>query len=390
MNDSFRDIWELRQPGRRDSQRHKERIKRAIKENLRELIAEESIISSDGRRKVKVPVRFLDQWRFKFGPNRKMRVVGHGEGDPGDIIAKERRAKGRKAGDQPGEEVYEEEVELAEIVEMMLEDLGLPWLENKENQVEIETEDLVFHDIAEKGLPPNVDLRRTLVENLKRNSIAGKPAFGRIVPDDLRYRVWENVVEKHSNASVVLIMDRSGSMDDDKKYIVKSFFFWMVSFLRLKYSNVEVVFIAHDTEAREVEEANFFSISDGGGTRISSGLELARSIIEARFPKRTWNNYVFSFSDGENWDSDNERCISLFRELLGMCQAVGYGEVSYSEHFYKWAANFGGKWSTLHDAIEEDGNLMGEERFLSAAIVKREDLYACLREFLDVDGKEKP
>lgn len=390
MNDSYKDIWELRQPGRRDSQRHKERIRKAIKENLRDLIGEENIISSDGKRKVKVPVRYLDMWRFKFGPNPKGKGVGHGEGDPGDIIAKDaKRGKAAgKAGDQPGEEVYEEEVELAEIVEMMLEDLGLPWLENKENQVEIETEEMVFHDISEKGLPPNVDLKRTLIENLKRNSLGGKPSFGKIVPDDLRYRVWENVVEKHSNASVVLIMDRSGSMTDDKKYIVKSFFFWMVSFLRLKYNNVEVVFIAHDTEAREVEEANFFAIADGGGTRISSGLELAKAVIEARFPTNIWNNYVFSFSDGENWDHDNERCIVLFKELLGMCQAVGYGEVQYSEQFYHWAG-WGGKWSTLHDALEEDGQLTGERRFLTASIVKREDVYNCLRQFLDVDGKKE-
>lgn len=388
MNDSYKDIWELRQPGRRDSQRHRERIKKAIKENLRELIAEENIISSDGKKKVKVPVRYLDMWRFKFGPNHKAKGVGHGEGDPGDIIAKDGK-KGNRAGDQPGEEVYDEEVELAEVVEMMLEDLGLPWLENKENQVEIETEEMVFHDIAEKGLPPNVDLKRTLIENLKRNSLAGKPSFGKIVPDDLRYRVWENVVEKHSNAAVILIMDRSGSMTDDKKYIVKSFFFWMVSFLRLKYGNVEVVFIAHDTEAREVEEANFFAISDGGGTRISSGLELAKTVIEARFPTTIWNNYVFSFSDGENWDADNDRCITLFKELLGMCQAVGYGEVAYSDQFYSWAG-WRGSWSTLHDALEEASDLIDEPKFLRASIVKREDVYDCLRQFLDVEGKEKP
>jgi hypothetical protein len=392
MNDSYKDIWELRQPGRRDSERHKARIRKAIKENLRELIAEENIISSDGKRKVKVPVRYLDMWRFKFGPNHKAKGVGHGEGDPGDIIAKDgKRGKGKgpKAGDQPGEELYDEEVELAEIVEMMLEDLGLPWLERKENQVEIETEEMVFHDIAEKGLPPNVDLKRTLIENLKRNSIAGKPSFGKIVPDDLRYRVWENVVEKHSNAAVILIMDRSGSMTDDKKYIVKSFFFWMVSFLRLKYGNVQVVFVAHDTEAREVEEQNFFAISDGGGTRISSGLELAKTIIETRYPTNIWNNYVFSFSDGENWDTDNDRCIALFKELLGMCQAVGYGEVAYSDQFYSWSG-WRGHWSTLHDALEGAHDLIEQPRFLRASIVKREDVYNCLRQFLDVDGKEKP
>jgi len=390
MNDSFKDIWELRQPGRRDSLRHKERVRKAIKENLRELIAEENIISSDGKRKVKIPVRYLDTWRFKFGKNPKERWVGHGEGDPGDIIATDKGSgKGNKAGDQPGEEVYDEEVELSEVVDMMLEDLGLPWLESKENQVEIETEEMVFHDISESGLPPNVDIRRTLIENLRRNSAAGKPRFGKIVPNDVRYKVWENTTEKHSNASVTLIMDRSGSMTDEKKYIVKSFFFWLVSFLRLKYRNVRVVFIAFDVEAHEVEEKNFFSISDGGGTKISSGLELAKTIIENRFPTSIWNNYVFSFSDGDNWDSDdNRRCLELFKELLGMCQAVGYGEVKYSEHFYKWTASSSAPtWSTLHDTIEENAELMGERRFITAAIARREDVYECLRQFLDVDGK---
>lgn len=384
MNDSYKDIWELRQPGRRDSQRHKERIKKAIKDNLRELIAEENIISSDGKRLVKVPVRYLDTWRFKFGPNPKEKHVGHGDGEPGDIIAKDSKQKGKgKAGDQPGEDIYEEEVELEEIINMMLEDLGLPWLERKENQVEIETEEMVFHDIAEKGLPPNVDLKRTLIENLKRNSKSGKSTFGKVIPDDLRYRVWENVVEKHSNASVILIMDRSGSMTDEKKYIVKSFFFWMVNFLRLKYNNVKVVFIAHDTEAREVAEENFFAISDGGGTKISSGLELAKTIIEARYPTNVWNNYVFSFSDGENWETDNDKCMSLFDELLNLCQAVGYGEVVLGGPDKWW-----GKYSTLHDVLVDKDHFVKEPRFLIASISK-ETIYECLRQFLNINGKEE-
>jgi uncharacterized sporulation protein YeaH/YhbH (DUF444 family) len=220
--------------------------------------------------------------------------------------------------------------------------------------------------------------------------MAGKPMFGRIAPDDMRYRVWENVVEKHSNAAVILIMDRSGSMDDDKKYIVRSFFFWMVNFLRLKYGNVEVVFVAHDTEAREVDEKDFFTISDGGGTRISSGLELAKTIIGARFPTSVWNNYVFSFSDGENMEDDNDRCVALFKELLGVCQAVGYGEVEYNAgQFYNWSS-WRGHWSTLHDILEGAADLMGERRFLQASIVKREDVYDCLRRFLDVDGEGRP
>jgi len=386
--DSFKDIWDLRQPGRRDSTRHRERVRRAIRDNLRDLISEESIISSHGGKKIKVPMKYLDLWRFKYGKNKGQKGVGHGDGDPGDIIARDPNGSSPgRPGDQPGEEIYEEEVELEEVIEMMLEDLGLPWLEEKETQIEIETEKIVFHDVSERGVPANIDRRRTILQNLKRNAIAGKAEIKGINNDDLRYRVWDNVVERHSNASVILIMDRSFSMTSEKKYIVKSFFFWMVNFVRRKYNNVELVFIAHDTVAREVPEEGFFAIADGGGTKISSGLQLAQEIIETRYPAHIWNNYVFAFSDGENWPEDNKRCISLAKELLGQCRSVGYGEVQYSEEFYNWSG-WGGHWSTLHDAFSKDEDLNSEGRFMTAAIVKREDIYGCLKKFLDVSARE--
>lgn len=388
--DSFKDIWDLRQPGRRDSSRHKERVRRAMKDNLRDLIAEESIISSHKGKKVKVPMKYLDLWRFKYGNNKSQKGVGHGEGDPGDIVAREGgQGKGPgKPGSSPGEELFEEEVDLDEVIEMMLDDLGLPLLEEKENQVEIETEETRFQDISERGIPANIDKRRTILQNLKRNAIMGKPRIGGFTNGDLRYRVWEQVVEKHSNASVILIMDRSGSMTSEKKYIVKSFFFWMVNFLRRKYNNVELVFVAHDTQAREVPEEGFFTMSDSGGTMISSGLRLARDIIEARFPIQEWNNYVFSFSDGENWGDDNKKCVSLIHELMGMCQAVGYGEVQYSDEFYNWSG-WGGTWSTLHGELSKNKSLANSPKFTTAAIVKREDIYTCLRKFLSEEGKKK-
>ena len=41
--------WELRRRGLKDSLRHDQRVKDAIRKNLRELIAEEAIITSDGQ-----------------------------------------------------------------------------------------------------------------------------------------------------------------------------------------------------------------------------------------------------------------------------------------------------------------------------------------------------
>ena len=60
--------WDLRRRALRDSIRHDTRVKEAIRKNLKELIAEENIITSDGRKLVKIPLRYLDQYRFRFGP----------------------------------------------------------------------------------------------------------------------------------------------------------------------------------------------------------------------------------------------------------------------------------------------------------------------------------
>ena len=51
--------WDLRRRGASDSARHDERVKRALKENLKELIGEESIILSDVTKKITIPMRYL-------------------------------------------------------------------------------------------------------------------------------------------------------------------------------------------------------------------------------------------------------------------------------------------------------------------------------------------
>lgn len=383
MSDSFKDIWGLRNRGARDSERHKQRVKEAMKENLHELIAEENIISSKGGKKIKIPMKYLDMYRFKFGKNDSQKNVGQGEGEPGDIIAREdpdgQGAHG--AGSEQGQDIYEEEVDVEEIIEMMLEDLNLPWLEEKEKTVEIETEETVFQDIAERGLPANIDKRRTIKENIKRNALKGKLRIGGFGLDDLRYRVWEQVKERHSNAAVLLLMDRSGSMTSERKYVVKSFFWWMVKFIEKKYKNVELVFIAHDTDAREVGEENFFTISESGGTMVSSAFKLAKQIIDDRFPPSTWNNYVFSFSDGDNWPEDNDRCIESVKEILPLCQAVGYGEVHVDDSFWGYSGGIS-SWSTLLNVFEADSGLSNEDKFMLAEIENREDIYKCLQNFL--------
>jgi uncharacterized protein len=371
--------WDLRRRGLRDSIRHDKRVKEAIRKNLKELIAEETIITSDGQKLVKIPLRYLDQYRFRFG--QLGRGAGQGKGQVGEVIARdsERGDGSEQPGDQPGEQVYEAEISVDELTRMMLEDLALPWLEDKEEQ-QITTIAYNYDDIRRKGSMANLDKKRTLLENLKRHAAHKQPKVGAFRDDDLRFKVWSVREEHHSNAAVYLLMDRSGSMTTEKKYIAKSFFFWLVRFLRLKYHTVDTVFIAHDTEAQLVPEQDFFTISNSGGTMCSSAYRVALEHILQVHPKARWNTYVFHFSDGDNWEDDNPRCKALVTQLLEHTTMVGYGEIRYQDEasFYGWANSSNPTWSTLHKEL----STIAHPRFITVSIRQKADVYQALQTFL--------
>jgi uncharacterized protein len=371
--------WELRRRALKDSMRHDTRVKEAIRKNLKELIAEENIITSDGRKLVKIPLRYLDQYRFRFGQMGS--GTGQGQGRIGEVIAREsERGDGsEQPGDQPGEQVYEAEISVEELTRMMLEDLALPWLEEKDQQ-EITTSTYTFDEVRRKGSMANIDKKRTLLENLKRHAAHQEPKVGAFRDADLRFKVWSVREEHHSNAAVYLLMDRSGSMTTEKKYIAKSFFFWLVRFLRLKYQTVDTVFIAHDTEAQIVPEHDFFTISNSGGTMCSAAYRVALEHIQQTHPHARWNNYVFHFSDGDNWHDDNSYCRALVTQLLDHVAMIGYGEIHYQDEstFYGWGTSFNTAWSTLHTEL----STISHPRFNTVAIKQKGDVYQALQTFL--------
>jgi sporulation protein YhbH len=373
--------WELRRRGFKDSLRHDQRVKEAIRKNLRELIAEEAIITSDGTKRVRIPLRYLDQYRFKYG--QPPQGVGQGQGQPGDVIG-QRNGNGNdpgdgQPGDQPGEHTYEVEVPLEELAQMMLEDLALPWLEEKPER-QITTTSHRFTDLRRRGSLANLDKRRTLLENLKRNAARGVPEVGHLRDEDLRFKVWDLHEEKHANAAVYMLMDVSGSMTTSKKYIAKSFYFWMVRFLQLKYHKLDMVFIAHDTEAQVVTEQDFFGISQGGGTRCSSAYQVALASIQQYHPAERWNTYLFHFSDGDNLPDDNAVCKALVETLLTHCRMVGYGEIRYRDDasFYGWIGQAASAPSSLQYALQG----ITHPRLLSVTITHKEELFQVLQQFL--------
>uniref|UniRef100_UPI000AB85A1B DUF444 family protein n=1 Tax=Desulfolucanica intricata TaxID=1285191 RepID=UPI000AB85A1B len=157
------------------------------------------------------------------------------------------------------------------------------------------------------------------------------------------------------------------SMGPFEKYIARSFFFWMVRFLRTKYQNVQIVFLAHHALAQETTEEEFFTKGNSGGTRCSSVYELALDVIEKRYSPEDYNIYAFHFSDGDNLSSDNEKCVKLVEKLLKVCNMVGYGEIE-GPYYYT---------STLRTAYKKIDN----PKFTTVSIRDKSGVYPALKSF---------
>ncbi len=369
--------WSLHRKGPIDQARHNAKIKEAIRENIGEIIAEEAIITSDGKKIVKVPIRSLDLPHFRFDP-KKSKHAGSGDGNSkvGDVLGQDGQAggpgRGKRAGDQPGIDYYDAEVEIDDLAAIVFEDLGLPNLKQKQHE-ELEVESIHFNEIRKKGIMSNLDKRRTILENIKRNAMQGqRPRFGNVSNEDLRFKTWDVTYKRETSAVVIAMRDVSGSMGEFEKYITRSFYFWMVRFLRTKYKNVQIVFITHHTEAKEVDEQAFFELGESGGTRVSSAYKLALDIIDQRYSPDRWNIYPFHFSDGDNWgDADNRLCVELVHKLLERCNVFGYGEIQ--EYSY-------GSTTTLMSAFSS----IKDPHFIPVVIRGKGDVYPALRKFFSI------
>lgn len=366
--------WSLHRKGYQDQQRHTEKVKEAIKNNLPDLITEENIIMSNGRDVVKIPIRSLDEYKIRYNYN-KNKHVGQGDGDSqvGDVIAREPangdgaqgKGRGKKAGDQPGTDYYEAEVSIEEVEEALFKDLELPNLQRKE-QDEIIVEKIEFNDVRKKGLMGNVDKKRTILTALKRNATKGKKSITPIYNEDLRFKTWNEVVKPESKAVVLAMMDTSASMGTFEKYMARSFFFWMTRFLRTKYESVDIEFIAHHTEAKVVSEDDFFNKGESGGTICSSAYLKALELIEGKYAPSRYNIYPFHFSDGENITSDNAKCIDLVNQIMEVSAIFGYGEV-----------NGYNRYSTLMNAYRNIDN----PKFRHYILKEKRDVYRAMKTF---------
>ncbi|PLS14803.1 sporulation protein YhbH [Bacillus sp. M6-12] len=365
--------WSLHRKGYDDQQRHQEKVQEALKNNLPDLISEESIIMSNGRDVVKIPIRSLDEYKIRYNYDKNKHVgQGDGESKVGDVVARDGSpsqqkgpGKGQGAGDQAGEDYYEAEVSMLEIEEALFSQLELPNLQRKEND-ENQVENFEFNDIRKTGLMGNIDKKKTMMSAFKRNAMGGSPGFHPIYPEDLKFKTWNEVIKPDSKAVVLAMMDTSGSMGLWEKYMARSFFFWMTRFLRTKYETVEIEFIAHHTEARVVSEEDFFTKGESGGTICSSVYRKSLELVESKYNPSKFNIYPFHFSDGDNLTSDNARCVKLVEQLMKVSNMFGYGEVNqYNRH------------STLMGAYKNINN----EKFRYYILKQKSDVFHAMKSF---------
>lgn len=419
--------------GNTDAARHREKVKEAIRRNLPDILSDEAIITRKHDQILRVPIRGVKSYHFIHGQGGQGASggFGSGEGDKGEKIGERPKPGGNnkpgQAGDEPGIDYLETEIDIEEIIEMMFEDLGLPNLKQKEVRETVIPKGWKHDSVEKHGIKPRLDKKRTVKEAIRRTEAlvaqlmrdTGRdeaecrealslakgdlPGAARLLAldgpapageggapfyidnSDLRFRTIDEDVEYKSNAVVLAMMDTSGSMGTMKKYLARSFYFWMVSFLRTIYKHVEIRFIAHTTEAKLVDEYDFFHKGESGGTFCYAAYNLAAELIDTEYPPSSWNIYPFHFSDGEDWSPDQ-----TVRSLRGLLQrdvsTFGYGEIQ----------DIFSPLSTLMRVFKKGFPLkqfqMGDltyfktretvSPFLGVIVSRKQDIYPALRVFL--------
>ncbi len=356
-----------------DHNRFKQIVRGRIKENLRKYITRGELIGRKGRDLVSIPLPQIDLPRFVHGP-KQGGGVGQGDGDVGTVIGVGEGEKAGQAGSEPGQHVLEVDVPLDDLAEILGEELQLPAIQNKGKKNIVTTKDR-YTGIARSGPESLRHFKRTYKEALKRQIASGtyNPLMPTIVPirKDKRYRSWRESSQPECNAAIIYMMDVSGSMGEEQKEIVRIESFWIDTWLRSQYKGIEVRYIVHDAEAREVDQETFYHTRESGGTVISSAYKLCDAMIDKYFPPDEWNTYLFHFSDGDNWSQgDTEECFTLLKErLLNRCNLFCYGQV---ESPY-------GTGQFLTDLQE---SFPGSEKVVVSKIENKESIYGSIKEFL--------
>ena len=357
-------------------QRFLRRAREQVVKAVRDAAGKRGIQDLENGDKISIPmggVREPAFHRSSQGGVRDYVLPGNKEFIEGDTLQRPKsEGGGGGEGDASdgggGEDEFRFVLSREEFLDIFLEDLELPDLV-KQKVKQSESHTLARAGYSVTGSPANLNLVRTMRNSLSRRIALRRPRLDDLEelereiaaleesradperlaelrdehvrltlkskripfldPVDVRYNRFQSVPKPMAQAVMFCVMDVSGSMTEHMKDLAKRFFMLLYLFLKRRYKSVDIVFIRHTHEAKEVDEDTFFYSAETGGTVVSTALEEMRRVMAERYPESDWNIYGAQASDGDNMSSDNGKCIALLRDaILPACQYYAYLEVA--------------------------------------------------------------
>ncbi|MDT3280063.1 YeaH/YhbH family protein [Shewanella scandinavica] len=366
-------------------QRFINRYKQQIKKAVSDAVTRRSVTDVDKGEKISIPTRDISEPMFHQGKGgiRDRVHPGNDQFTRGDKIDRPPggsgggSGKGEASNSGEGDDDFVFEISKDEYLELLFEDLELPNLQKNRLNKLVEYQ-IYRAGFTNDGVPANINIVRSLRSSLARRiamsaskkkllkeleqelteleNIPGTKA--ELILDlkaqieelkqkiarvpfidtfDLRFNNYAKREIPSSQAVMFCLMDVSGSMDQATKDMAKRFYILLYLFLTRTYKNLEVVYIRHHTQAKEVDEHEFFYSQETGGTIVSSALKLMHEIQQARYPADEWNIYAAQASDGDNWADDSPTCRQLLEQkILPLVRYYSYIEITNRAHQTLW------------------------------------------------------
>src|SRR5215218_4058120 len=412
-------------------QRFLRRARALVRRAVRDGAKERHIKDIEQGGEVSIPLDGVREPRFHRGASGGTRdhvLPGNKDFVEGDTIPRPPRGAGRGGSegspDGGGEDDFRFVLSREEFLDLFLDDLELPDLAKRRLA---STESPVWRraGYTVSGSPANLALTRTLRNSLSRRIALKRPkpddavrlsesieAFEAeggdpvrleamrdelarlldrsrrvpyIDPIDIRYRRYEAFPRPVAQAVMFCLMDVSGSMTEHMKDLAKRFYALLYIFLKRRYQHVEIVFVRHTHQAKEVDEETFFRSPETGGTVVSSALREMQRIVAERYSPEDWNIYAAQASDGDNAPNDNNACSLLLKDsILPICQYFAYLEVVAEEG--RAPAGFLGSRTTLWQTYEP---LRDQGAIAMRRVTHRREIYPVFRELFRRGGVEK-
>ena len=362
-------------------QRFLQRYRKHVRKAVEAAVNKRSITDVERGERVAIPADDVGEPQFVHGGGGERASVhpGNREFVAGDRVQRPQGGSGRGGGpsnDGEGEDDFVFQLTKEEVLDVVFDGLELPNLIKRQLRGDEVTKP-VHAGFSTAGVPAAISVLRTVraakarrialggnarrqireleaeiawesdhgatPELLERLRCALSKVRGRLLrlpfldDVDVRYRLRVRQPQPVTQAVMFCLMDVSGSMDQHAKDLAKRFFLLLYLFLQRNYRHIEVVFIRHHTDAKEVDEQEFFHSRESGGTVVSSALKLMDEVVVARYPTDRWNIYGAQASDGDNWNDDSPLCAQLLANtLLPKLQYYAYVEIGRSEPQSLW------------------------------------------------------